>query len=149
MLGEAATAAAKTDTFLGADYKRLVKRRGKQRAMGRRRPVDPAHRLAHPQRPQRPLRRPRLRLLPAPARPRPPDRRPRSPAQSPRPRRHSHTPGRLTGPPVAATTDLGARPGPATLARDQTRGAHKRFPVRALRVDGRGREKGPRAIRGP
>ena len=33
VLGEIATAAAKTDTFLGARYKRLVKRRGKQRAL--------------------------------------------------------------------------------------------------------------------
>ena len=33
ILGEVATAAAKTDTFLGARYRRLVKRRGKQRAL--------------------------------------------------------------------------------------------------------------------
>jgi transposase len=33
VLGEVATAAAKTDTFLGARYRRLVKRRGKQRAL--------------------------------------------------------------------------------------------------------------------
>ena len=33
VLGEVATAAAKTDTFLGARYKRLVRRRGKQRAL--------------------------------------------------------------------------------------------------------------------
>jgi transposase len=32
-LGEIATAAAKTDTFLGARYRRLVRRRGKQRAL--------------------------------------------------------------------------------------------------------------------
>ncbi|MGE0171105.1 hypothetical protein [Nocardioides sp.] len=32
-MGEVATAAAKTDTFLGARYKRLVRRRGKQRAL--------------------------------------------------------------------------------------------------------------------
>ena len=33
MLGEAAAAAAKTDTFLGARYRRLVKRRGKLKAL--------------------------------------------------------------------------------------------------------------------
>lgn len=33
VLGEAAAAAAKTDTFLGARYRRLVRRRGKQRAL--------------------------------------------------------------------------------------------------------------------
>jgi transposase len=33
VLGEAAAAAAKTDTFLGAHYRRLVKRRGKLKAL--------------------------------------------------------------------------------------------------------------------
>ena len=33
MLGEAATAAAKTDTFLGERYRRLVRRRGKLTAL--------------------------------------------------------------------------------------------------------------------
>ena len=33
VLGEVATAAAKTDTFLGERYRRLVRRRGKQRAL--------------------------------------------------------------------------------------------------------------------
>jgi transposase len=33
VLGEVATAAAKTDTFLGARYRRLVRRRGRQRAL--------------------------------------------------------------------------------------------------------------------
>jgi transposase len=33
VLGEAATAAAKTDTFLGERHRRLVRRRGKQRAL--------------------------------------------------------------------------------------------------------------------
>ena len=33
VLGEAAAAAAKTDTFLGARYRRLVKRRGKLKAL--------------------------------------------------------------------------------------------------------------------
>ena len=33
MLGEVATAAAKTDTFLGERYRRIVRRRGKQRAL--------------------------------------------------------------------------------------------------------------------
>jgi hypothetical protein len=34
VLGEAAAAAAKTDTFLGERYRRLVKRRGKLKALG-------------------------------------------------------------------------------------------------------------------
>ncbi len=33
ILGEAAAAAAKTDTFLGERYRRLVKRRGKRKAL--------------------------------------------------------------------------------------------------------------------
>jgi transposase len=33
VLGEAAVAASKTDTFLGARYRRIARRRGKQRAM--------------------------------------------------------------------------------------------------------------------
>ena len=33
MLGEAATAAAKTNTFLGERYRRIVKRRGKLKAL--------------------------------------------------------------------------------------------------------------------
>jgi hypothetical protein len=33
VLGEAATAAAKTDTFLGERYRRLVKRKGKMKAL--------------------------------------------------------------------------------------------------------------------
>ena len=33
VIGEVATAAAKTDTFLGERYRRLVRRRGKQRAL--------------------------------------------------------------------------------------------------------------------
>jgi transposase len=33
VLGEAAAAAAKTDTFLGERYRRLVKRRGKRKAL--------------------------------------------------------------------------------------------------------------------
>jgi transposase len=33
VLGEAAASAAKTDTFLGERYRRLVKRRGKQKAL--------------------------------------------------------------------------------------------------------------------
>jgi hypothetical protein len=33
VLGEAAVAASKTDTFLGARYRRIARRRGKQRPM--------------------------------------------------------------------------------------------------------------------
>ena len=44
VLGEAAAAAGRTDTFLGERYRRLVRRRGKLRARRRRGPFDPRHR---------------------------------------------------------------------------------------------------------
>ena len=51
VLGEAATAAAKTDSFLGERYRRLVKRRGKLKALvavARSILVIVWHLLAHP-----------------------------------------------------------------------------------------------------
>jgi transposase len=75
LLGEAAVAAAKTGTFLGERYRRLVRRRGKLKALvavarsslvivlapARRphRPLQFGHRLAPARRPHRPLPRPR------------------------------------------------------------------------------------------
>ena len=56
VLGEAATAAAKTDTFLGERYRRLVRRRGKIKRARRGRPLHPRHRLA-------PARRPDARFI--------------------------------------------------------------------------------------
>ncbi len=62
-LGEAAAAAARTDTFLGERYRRIVKRRGKLKALvavARSILVIIWHLLADP---DRPLPRPRPRLL--------------------------------------------------------------------------------------
>ncbi len=92
-LGEAATAAAKTDTFLGERYRRIVKRRGKLKAL-----VAIARSIlvttcSH--RPRRPLLRPRFRLLRQPHRQRPQDPQSHPPARSARLHRHPH-PGRLT-----------------------------------------------------
>ena len=61
-LGEAAAAAAKTNTFLGERYRRIVKRRGKLKAL-----VAVARSILviiwqHAQRPHRPVPRPRRRL---------------------------------------------------------------------------------------
>ncbi len=67
-LGEAAAAAAKTDTFLGERYRRLVKRRGKLKALvavARSILVIIWHLLADP---DRPLPRPRRRLSHQPRR---------------------------------------------------------------------------------
>ena len=50
MLGEAAAAAAKTDTFLGERYRRLVNVAASSRP-GRRRPLHPGDRLAPARRP--------------------------------------------------------------------------------------------------
>ncbi len=70
-LGEAAISAARTRTFLASRYKRIVRRRGKKRALeaprqetrpGRRRQLHPHHHLAPALRPRRPLHRPRPRL---------------------------------------------------------------------------------------
>jgi transposase len=53
-LGEAAASAARTDTFLGERYRRIVRKRGKERAR-RRRPLNPRRRLASPRRPECPI----------------------------------------------------------------------------------------------
>ena len=46
VLGEAAVAAGKTDTFLGERYRRIARRRGTEEGHRRRRPLHPGHRLA-------------------------------------------------------------------------------------------------------
>ena len=91
-LGQAVMSAAKTDTRLGAMYRRIARKRGKQKAIVA---VVPRHlrdRLDPHLRPRRPLHRTRTRLLPAPQRPpenpgqHPADRK-RQPRQEGRPRR--------------------------------------------------------------
>ena len=58
VLSEAAAAAARTDTFLGERYRRIVKCRGKLKALVTA-PLHPDHHLEPPRRPRRPLPRPR------------------------------------------------------------------------------------------
>ena len=58
VLGEAAAAAARTDTFIGERYRRIVKCRGKLKALVTA-PLHPDHHLEPPRRPRRPLPRPR------------------------------------------------------------------------------------------
>ena len=50
-LGEAATAAAKTDTFRGERYRRLVRRCGTGKSPGRSRSIDTRHHMAPPRGP--------------------------------------------------------------------------------------------------
>ena len=61
-LGEAAAAAAKTNTFLGERYRRIVKRRGKLKALVAVARSIPGHRLAPAGQSGHPLPRPRRRL---------------------------------------------------------------------------------------
>ena len=78
-LGDAAAAAAKTNTFLGERYRRIVKRRGKLKALvavARSILVIVWHLL---DRPRRPLPRPRPRLPRPPHRHRTPDAQPHRP----------------------------------------------------------------------
>ena len=70
-LGEAAAAAARTDTFLGERYRRHREAPRQAQGPGRRRPLHPGHHLAPARRPRRPLPRPRPRLLRQPHRHRP------------------------------------------------------------------------------
>jgi transposase len=86
-LGEAATAAAKTDTFLGERYRRLIRRIGKRKALvaiARSILVIVWHLLADP----RSLPRPRRRRPRPPHRPRPQDPPPGAPASGARPQGH-------------------------------------------------------------
>jgi hypothetical protein len=79
-IGEAAMGASKTKTFLGSRYRRIVKRRGKQRALVAVGNPGPHRRLPLAVGPAGPLRRPRRRLPRPPAPPTP------SPSTDPRTR---------------------------------------------------------------
>ena len=92
---QAATGAARTDTFLGERLRRLSRRLGGQGQV-RRRKVHPRHHLAPPRQPRSQVRRPGTRLARHPRRPRPQDPSPRPPTPGPRPRRHHHPHRRLT-----------------------------------------------------
>ncbi len=91
VLGEAAAAAGKTDTFLGERYRRLARRRGKLKALvaiARSILVIVWHLLTDR---SRPLLRPRRQLPRQPDRQEPQDAQPRPPARSPRLHRHPRT----------------------------------------------------------
>lgn len=96
-LGEAA-AAARTDTFLGERYRRLVRRRGHQRALIAVAPLDARARLARTRRPRRSLYRPRPRLLRATYQEGTPRPRSRPPASSTRSHRHAQSGQRDSAP---------------------------------------------------
>ena len=115
VLGEAAAAAARTDTFLGERYRRIVKRRGKLKALvavARSILVIVWHLLADP---TARYQRPRRRLLRQPHRQGPQDPQPHPPARSPRLHRHPGTtppdhsaePGSADAPPDAAALARG------------------------------------------
>ena len=104
ILGEAAAAAARTGTFPGERYRRIVRRRGKLKAPGRHRPHHPGDHLAPAHQPRRPLLRTRRRLLRQPHRQRLQGPQPHPPAGSARIHRRPH-PGRLTGAHPAVTGD--------------------------------------------
>ena len=90
-LGDAAAAAAKTNTFLGERYRRIVKRRGKLKALvavARSILVIVWHLL---DRPRRPLPRPRLRLPRPPHRHRTPNAQPHRPTDRDGLPRHPRT----------------------------------------------------------
>jgi hypothetical protein len=71
-LGQAATGAARTSTFLGERYGRIARRRGKAKAqVAVARSILIIISLAPARQPRRPVHRPRLRLLPGPPRHRP------------------------------------------------------------------------------
>ena len=91
VLGEAAIAASRTDTFLGERFRRIARRRGAKKAIvavGRSILVIIWHLLSDP---DRPLHRPRPRLLRRPHQPQPQDTQPRPPARSPRLQSHPRT----------------------------------------------------------
>jgi transposase len=68
VLGEAAVAASKTNTFLGERYRRIARRRGKRRAIVAVGRLHPGHRLVPAGRPDRTVPRPGRRLLRRPHR---------------------------------------------------------------------------------
>ena len=87
-LGQMATGAAKTDTFLGQRYRRLIRRMPQSQSPRRHRALRPGHHLPPPRRPHHHLQRPRPGLLhqtPRHAKTHP---QPRQSTRSPRPARH-------------------------------------------------------------
>ncbi len=106
---------ARTDTFLGERYRRLVKRRGKLKAHRGGLPLDPRHRLAPSRRPRRPAFTISGRTFtPATVHTQPPDPQPRPPARGSRPPRHPQ-PGRLTTP-SGLRPERGSAPHPGRRA---------------------------------
>ena len=93
-LGVIVASASRTDTFLGERYRRLARRRGKNRHR-RGRQLGPDHHLAPTGRPRRPLQRPGLRPLPHEG---------QHPASGTRPHPPARTPHRQEGHPQAAST---------------------------------------------
>jgi len=93
ILGEAAMVAGRTDTFLGARYRRIAKRRGNKRHR-RGRALDPSHHLAPARQRRREVHRSRSRPLHQTPRPGCQETQPHPPTGSPRLHRHPY-PGRL------------------------------------------------------
>lgn len=113
-LGEAANAAAKTNTFLGERYRRIVKRRGKLKALVAVAPLHPGHHLEPAVQPRRALPRPRLRLPRHPHQHRPKATQPHHPARRDGLPRHPRT-RRLTRPTTAPAHKYPAPPGAFVL----------------------------------
>jgi transposase len=63
VLGEAAVAAGKTDTFLGERYRRLARRPRQEESHRRSRQIHPDHRLAPAFRPRSPVPGPGFHLV--------------------------------------------------------------------------------------
>ncbi len=118
VLGEAAAAAARTDTFLGQRCRRLVKRRGKLKALVAVARSWSSSGTCSPIR--RPLCRPRLPLLRATHQHGTQNPRPRPPATSPRPPSHPQ-PSRLN---LGTVVPSGAPPRTPTLARHRLWATH-------------------------
>ncbi|MFC7280283.1 transposase, partial [Paractinoplanes rhizophilus] len=89
-LGHAAATAARTDTFLAERYRRIVKRRGKLKAVVAVARYHPDHHLAPTNQPHHPLPRPRQPLLRTTHRQRTKNPQPPTATTSPRLHRHPH-----------------------------------------------------------
>ena len=113
-LGVIVASASRTDTFLGERYRRLARRRGKNRHR-RDRQLGPDHHLAPTRPPRRPLQRPRLRPLPNEG---------QHPASGTRPHPPARTPHRQEGHPGIAHSRLTAGR-PLELAQPDNRVRHR------------------------
>ena len=89
-LGRIVFANSRTDTFLGARYRRLARRRGKQKAHRRHRQLGTDRRLPPAVRPRRHILRPRARILRIPDQQAPPRPRPGHPTTSAHRPAHRH-----------------------------------------------------------